>query len=73
VVFFGIFDFLSMLRRNPTMARRIAFTLVLAIFLGCLSGCGKEQPSPPKGVNPFDKTKEDPQGKPKRKNPMMPD
>ena len=55
------------------MAKRIAFALVLALSLSCLAGCGKEQPAPQKGVNPFDKTKEDPQGKPKRKNPMMPD
>jgi hypothetical protein len=55
------------------MARRFCLGLSLATFLGIVSGCGKEQPQPPKGVNPFNKMEgKSPKDKPKPKNPMIP-
>jgi hypothetical protein len=52
--------------------RAAAAARATAAFLGITLGCGKEQPEPPKGMNPFNKMEgKSPKEKAKPKNPMM--
>jgi predicted small lipoprotein YifL len=58
------------------MPRMVCIGIVLAIVFGSVLGCGKSDPPPQEGVNPFEKKWPEQKGqkdKKEQKNPMIPD